>query len=183
MEVGSNYDLDISQLYYTEDNIYRYLANFNTIYTDSGRSALKLLNRLIPCGKILLPSYICESVIHSYDGFEIDFYQITGDLDIDVNDLMNKLDETVKVLYIMNYFGKVKKELSDILVERRKELGFVIIEDTTHSILTRACTIGDYCICSIRKWFPIADGGILYTKEDISMLKENICNRGGYFQV
>lgn len=48
--------------------------------------------------------------------------------------------------------------------ELKRKYGIFIIEDVTHSLLTEKSTIGDVCVCSLRKWFPIPDGGVLYSK-------------------
>ena len=66
MELGSEFELDISILQQTEDNLFVYLSSYNSIYVDSGRSAATVLNKVLKQGTILLPSYICESVINVY---------------------------------------------------------------------------------------------------------------------
>ena len=181
MELGSNFELDISNLVKQKDTIFEYLNEFNSIYTDSGRSAIKLLNRVIPCGKILLPSYICESVINVYEKeYEIIFYQLKDDFSVDVEDVDKKLDGTVVVFYLMHYFGAVQpKEILSFLEKRREEHDFIIIEDTTHSIMTQKRTIGDYCVCSLRKWFAITDGGVLYSTRALPEgVEKKYCRKG-----
>ena len=61
------------------------------------------------------------------------------------------------------------------------EYGYTIIEDTTHSIFTKERTIGDYCVCSLRKWFPVADGGVLYTKKNVTDIWDMAEYRKNYF--
>ena len=65
MEVGGDFELDVTQLKDVDDHLFNYLESYDTVYTDSGRSALRLLKRTLPKGKVLLPAYICESVIKS----------------------------------------------------------------------------------------------------------------------
>lgn len=177
MELGSNFELDVTKLSQTDDNIFQYLKEYRTIYTDSGRSASAILNHVLAQGTILLPNYICESVIESYQKqFHIRYYKIHRDLTIDVKDLESRIDESVTAVYLMHYFGRVQgNEVQNSLLKLREKYGFTIIEDTTHSIFTKKSTIGDYCICSLRKWFPIMDGGVLYSKKDLSKIPlENI---------
>ena len=45
MELGGDFELDITQLKDTDDHVFRYLSEYQTMYTDSGRSALRLLQR------------------------------------------------------------------------------------------------------------------------------------------
>lgn len=177
MELGSNFELDVTTLLQKDDNIFQYLKEYHTIYTDSGRSASTILNHILEQGTILLPNYICESVINSYQNyFDIQYYKVYKDLTIDIEDLESKIDESVTAVYVMHYFGQLQGiEVCKALQSLREKYGFVIIEDTTHSIYTKKSTIGDYCICSLRKWFPIMDGGVLYSKKDLSQIPlENI---------
>lgn len=169
MELGSNFELDVSTLYETENHIFHYLEAYHTCYMDSGRSASAVLNKVLSSGTILLPSYICESVVKVYqEKFSIKFYKVKKDFTVDMENFTNKSLEDVTAVYLMHYFGKLQDEvfLND-LIEMKRQYGFVIIEDTTHSIFTKRKTIGDYCICSLRKWFPVMDGGVLYTENEL----------------
>ena len=77
MELGSNFELDLTQSEYKKDNIFNYLNDYYTVYTDSGRSAIRLLNKALKKGTILLPDYICESVLDIFkNDFRICFYRI-----------------------------------------------------------------------------------------------------------
>lgn len=174
MELGSNFELDLSGLKYEQDNIFEYLSEYHTIYTDSGRSAIKVLNSVLIRGVILLPAYICESVINAYkQNYSIRFYKVNSDMSIDLNDLKKKLDSQVKVVYLMHYFGSIQdKAVLDYLEKKRTEYGYIIVEDTTHSIFTRKRTVGDYCVCSLRKWFPVTDGGVVYSDKRIISTRE-----------
>lgn len=166
MEIGSNFELEASNLRRADDNIFAYLADYNTIYTDSGRSAIRLLGGYMD-GVVLLPSYICESVVSPCTG-KIEYYKIAPDFSIDLEDLKNKLTDRVTVVYIMHYFGALQpKETLTEIKRLQAELHFVIVEDTTHSIFTSVHTIGDYCICSLRKWFAVPDGAVLYSKHSL----------------
>lgn len=169
MELGSNFELNVSNLCYTKDNIFRYLDSYFTVFTDSGRSASIVLNMIIKPGIILLPSYICESVINVYrDKFSLIFYNIRKDFSVDMKDFEGKIHENVTAVYVMHYFGQLQDQEFLFYLQRKKEqYGFTIIEDTTHSFFTKRNTVGDYCICSLRKWFPVMDGGILYSEKSL----------------
>ena len=183
MELGSNFELDITQLSYKQDNIFSYLKDYHAVYTDSGRSALKILDKTLKKGIVLLPAYICESVIDVYKkDNQIRFYKINRDMTIDIDDLQSKMDSQVTVVYLMHYFGSVQNQkVLKYLEDTKKEYGYTIIEDTTHSIFTKERTIGDYCVCSLRKWFPVADGGVLYTKKNVTDIWDMAEYRKNYF--
>jgi len=183
MELGSNFELDITQLSYKQDNIFSYLKDYHAVYTDSGRSALKILDKTLKKGIVLFPAYICESVIDVYKkDNQIRFYKINRDMTIDIDDLQSKMDSQVTVVYLMHYFGSVQNQkVLKYLEDTKKEYGYTIIEDTTHSIFTKERTIGDYCVCSLRKWFPVADGGVLYTKKNVTDIWDMAEYRKNYF--
>ncbi len=170
MELGSNFEIDFSNLTCKKDHIFHYLRKYHSIYTDSGRSASTILRSMLKLekGTVLLPAYICGSVIDRYKDCSIVFYRINKDFSIDLQDLEQKLNPDVKAVYLMHYFGKLQEEKClKFLAEKREQYRFWIIEDTTHSLFSNPCTIGDYCIASLRKWFPIPDGGVLYTKHEL----------------
>lgn len=175
MELGSEFNLNFRNLGKKEDNIFDYLKEYNCIYTDSGRSALRILQDMISKrGKILLPSYTCDSVIECFEESRIDYYDLDYELNIVWQKLDSMLEQEVAAVVIMHYFGKMQdKNILQKIKEKCKKRDILIIEDTTHSIFNQICTIGDYCICSLRKWFAIPDGGVLYSfnvlpKGDIS---------------
>ena len=83
-----------------------------------------------------------------------------GELD-QLEELIQK--HSVHVLYFMHYFGALQpEETRRRIAEWKETYGLTVIEDTTHSLFTAKKTVGDYCIASLRKWFPIPDGGVLY---------------------
>lgn len=165
-EVGSEYSLDAAYLFAQEDNLYSRLQNFQTVYYNSGRSAIRSVLRHLKGKKALLPAYICQSVIQAFEHeqYSVDFYKIKTDLSIDVEDIKEKCTSGTDILFVMHYFGSLQNQndLTDI-----KNLcntsSLTIIEDTTHCILTKMQIIGDYCVASLRKWFALPDGGAAYS--------------------
>lgn len=174
MEIGSEFELNIADLEMVNDTIFKYLEKYHAIYTNSGRSATRLLNGMLPKGKILLPNYICQSVIDVYkQDFTIVYYQVNRELGIDLQDLEEKIDDEVKIVYLMHYFGRLQsKKVLESISRWREKYHYRVIEDTTHSIFTCANTIGDYCVCSLRKWFPISDGGVVYSKRMLTSFND-----------
>ena len=185
MELGSEYHLDLSEIHEEENNIFRYLSSFPyAIFYDSGRSAIREFVRMLKedC-VILLPEYICESVIRCFPRDRIQFYRIQQDFTIDLKDVRKKMIRQGGVFFLMQYFGKLQPEDTISEVERLAEQNdYIILEDTTHSIFSAAQTIGDYMVCSLRKWMPLSQGGVLYTAYNRiglpdAMIKKSIDNR------
>ena len=73
----------------------------------------------------------------------------------------------------MHYFGSMQSpETLQSIRETADRYGCMVLEDTTHSIFTAVCTIGDYMVCSIRKWMPASSAGVLYFTRERSKLPE-----------
>lgn len=164
MELGSNFNLDLSDLNVKEDNIFSYLSDFDhAFYFDSGRSALRHLARKLNGSyrKVLLPEFICSSVADCFERSSISYYRLKDDFSPDI-DSISEGDLEGSIFFLMHYFGSVQDQS---ILSRIREMAdnckAVIIEDTTHSIFSAKKTIGDFMISSIRKWLPLS-GGVLY---------------------
>ncbi|WP_026491178.1 aminotransferase class I/II-fold pyridoxal phosphate-dependent enzyme [Butyrivibrio sp. XPD2002] len=166
-ELGSEFNLSLEKLTKKKNNVFQYLSPYTYMACfDSGRSALKhLASFLMEDEEILLPEFICESVINCFN--KVNFYKVNKDFSIDVDDLKEKIGNKTKAIFLMHYFGHIQPNDSlEAIADIADENDLLIIEDTTHSIFSASSTIGDYQICSIRKWIPISGGGFLYSKTD-----------------
>jgi dTDP-4-amino-4,6-dideoxygalactose transaminase len=164
MELGSDYHLQPEALAERDGSVVDYLAASAPIFTDSGRSALRIIGSSLRQGKVLLPEYICQSVIESLGIENVAFYRLRPDLQIDVEDLMGKADGSVAGVMVMHYHGSTQSASAlSAIAEARRAHGFVVIEDSTHSFLGSPRSIGDFCVCSLRKSLAIPQGGALYS--------------------
>lgn len=177
MELGSEFHIDLTNAMIRGNTIYHLLARYNTFYTDYGRSAIALVyEHLVQTtggrrDRVLLPSYICESVVKPFEGKNVVFYDLKENFEIDEQGLYKLLesgDFDGGVFFLMHYFGMVQPEetLTQIQI-LCKDRDIAIIEDTTHSIFTKERTIGDYCIASLRKWMPIPEGAVIYSMNQL----------------
>ncbi|MEY8390533.1 hypothetical protein D3Z36_11650 [Lachnospiraceae bacterium] len=168
-EIGSEFHIDTERkgTEKTKFNVFDYLAEFYTAYFDSGRSALRSLLENLSFQTVLLPDYICESVRLCFSReIKVVYYHINDEFCVDWDDLLKKCDSDIDIVYLHYFNGYLGREYDyDTLLALKEKNNFIIIEDTTHSFLSAARTVGDYCICSLRKWFPVADGGVLYSKK------------------
>ena len=169
MELGSEYNLRFSDLTVKENNIFNYLSCYQKrCFFDSGRSALKhLVSFLGSENEVLLPEFICESVTNCFNRNHIRFYKLNSDFTIDIDSIEAQINKRTHTLFLMHYFGCVQPyELLQKVRNLADQHRLIIIEDTTHSIFSKPETIGDYQVCSIRKWMPIPSGGVIYSKND-----------------
>ena len=112
----------------------------------------------------MLPSYTCDTVIIPFTdrGWDVTFYGVNTDLTVD--DAFISLCESVKpsVLLMHTYYGcDTIANVRDRIGKWQKERGLIFIEDMTQSLflLDDIAPTADYYVGSLRKWFPIPDGG------------------------
>lgn len=164
MELGSEFNLDMHDLKIFHNSFFKYIGNTKHCLFDSGRSALKSITGVLDHGYVLMPEYICESVLTCFSSDKIIFYKLKDNLQIDAYDLLNKINSNTAGVYLMHYFGSLQPaNVLSLLRAEKEKYGFTIIEDTTHSIFSKKQTVGDYCVASLRKWFAVPNGGILYS--------------------
>lgn len=135
------------------------------ILTSSGRGAISLLLKEIePKNKtVLLPAYLCESVINPFIsyGYKCLFYDINEDLEAFLETI--NIYGDIGVFLHMGYFGFSTNKSLEHVLEIMKERSVVIVEDITHTLFSeykRSC-YNDYYVASIRKWMGLPSGGFL----------------------
>jgi dTDP-4-amino-4,6-dideoxygalactose transaminase len=146
------------------------LSTEKTHFLNGGRACLAVIgDYLVGHGinKILLPSYLCPSILDALDrsGLTYDYYQVNEDLSIDLDDLSKKATN-FKAVYFINYFGflhspETRKYLKDL-----QKKGILVVEDNAQAGFTDH-PIGDFVFNSLRKLVPY-DGGYLVTDLDVA---------------
>jgi len=136
-----------------------------------GRDAL--LSGLIALGiqkgdSIIVPAYMCKSTIRPLQdyGFDIVFVDIGKDLELPVDEIKKifEKDKPIKALLIVHYFGLMQN--IDEVVKICQKHGVKVVEDASHSFMSqflrgKDSVKGDIEIFSMRKSFPVVDGGAL----------------------
>jgi dTDP-4-amino-4,6-dideoxygalactose transaminase len=119
--------------------------------------------------KVLLPSYICPTVLIPFQKQKISyrFYKISEHLKVDINDLQNKITPDIKAIFFINYFGFPQDEEVRIFLKELKEKGIIIIEDMVHSFFSRSEVTGNYAFNSLRKFMPV-DGSVIISEKEFS---------------
>lgn len=121
---------------------------------------------------VLLPSYLCPTIIENFNKMNIRtiFYSINYDFSINLIDLKSKLNNKIKAIYFIDYFGMQHNEETIEFLKMMKSKGYTIIQDAVHTIYLNDYNnfIGTYCFNSLRKFGPI-DGSILLNDVNSSL--------------
>lgn len=172
MEIGSIFEIDIKDLYRNTGLEIPQLPVQNGYYPyffNTGRAAIEsVFLQLKEKGyeTVLLPSFLCDSVRDATirAGMQISYYEIKKDLSIDVSSVHI---EKRSIFYVLQYFGKrLEKEMLSLIFQAKAN-EVIIVEDISLSLLSsdgEYVGFGDYIIGSLRKWFPIPDGGIVLSR-------------------
>lgn|SRR5574344_138239 len=139
----------------------------------SGRAALyyiihSLRQNRKDINKLLVPDYICNSVIETLNAAKIDWqvYHLNDNLTIN-QDTFSKLGLNSCAVLLVNYFG-----LSDIKCEidfvRSIDKNVIVIEDNVQSFYSMFNeSDSDYRFTSFRKTLPLSDGGWVLSKHSL----------------
>jgi dTDP-4-amino-4,6-dideoxygalactose transaminase len=135
---------------------------------------------------LFLPGYIGWSSkegsgifdpINKLEDLSIQYYKMTSDLSIDVQDLserIQKLENGKFAVLVVNYFGFTDSRIKDVADIVKKYSGW-FIEDNAHGYFTYLYTEENYSdaiFFSLHKMFPFKSGGSLIVKnEKLSGLK------------
>lgn len=156
MEYGSDF--------HSMDNFFSERFSLTRIYPNSlflanGRQCLEILIKKYAWKRIWIPAYFCYEVMNSIrnTGIKILLYADYPSA-YDVS-LIEYIDfQEGDVLFRVNYFG-LRNYRSN------KNIPVPVIEDHTHDVL--GCwalhSDADWCIASLRKTYPIASGGMLWS--------------------
>lgn len=172
-EIGSEFWIDNNNLDEARHGMPSWLSRFgDVVLTSSGRGALSLmLSHVRPSVKrVLLPSYICESIIRPFEiaGYELIFYDIDNYLK-PINIEFIKCTN-VGIFLHMGYFGFSTNEVLSGLISSLKSKSVITIEDVTHTLFSQRDKPieSDFIIGSIRKWFGIPSGGFLASNKTMT---------------
>ena len=137
----------------------------DAVYYADGRQALLDLYRQNRWKRLWVPEYFCYEVLSSIerDGIRLKFYSDYPLAD-DYDALLSLPYQDGDVLLRVNYFGlRAKRSNRDIAVP--------VIEDHTHDLIGDWAknSDADWCIASLRKTLPLAEGGILWSPKGLKL--------------
>tara|TARA_B100000700_G_scaffold313928_1_gene399738 strand:- start:283 stop:1260 length:978 start_codon:yes stop_codon:yes gene_type:complete len=147
------------------------LNTINKIYFSHGRVAFKygLLDLdLDKNSEVLIPSYICDSVIQPLRQLKIryKFYELDSYFRINFTQLGKLISKNTKAILKVNYFGQ--PDQIELFIEFCKKNSIFLIEDNSHGYGgtykgKNLGTYGDSGFSSPRKILDKLYGGVLYT--------------------
>ena len=124
-----------------------------------GRMCFQILIAENRWQRIWIPAYFCYEIVETIrqTGIEIAFYPDFPETD-DRATVAKLPFRAGDVLLRMNYFGLRKRR-------DEAELPVEIIEDHSHGLFTAWArnSNADYCVASLRKTFPLPQGGMLWS--------------------
>jgi hypothetical protein len=126
---------------------------------------------------VLLPSYMCPSILLPFKskGIEYRFYKVDDELYIDIEYLKSIIDEKVKAVLFIDYFGASQLDRIQPVIDILRLKNIAVIQDVVQCLeINKKFLFGDYIFNSFRKFFPF-EGSILLSKEkmNINFSEEN----------
>lgn len=142
----------------TQEAPYQFYAN--------GRQAIQALIAHQQWKRIWIPEYFCYDVVYSIrsTGIEVVFYPDAPGVD-DVAVIESLHFEENDVLLRMNYFGM--RSFRD-----NSKIAVPVIEDHSHDFtgVWASNSNANWCIASLRKIVPMAEGGALWSPKQYTLL-------------
>ena len=126
---------------------------------NSARAALTSLIAQLAIKEIWLPRYLCDSIINTFDGGEVElkFYDLAEDFTIKSE--LN-LGQDALLLYV-NYFGVCTKQARSVI--SRYGAHKVVVDNSQAMFCDPLEALAT--IYSPRKFFGLPDGGLLYSDD------------------
>jgi len=165
--IGGEFPIAVTDVLNAET---RHLQSTDVYTYSSGRAALyqilKYLQEEKGINRILLPDYLCSSVLVPTKNLklEYEFYPIDEALELE-QDAFSKLYDKSAAVLLINYFGL--KDLSkQVAYIRELDQNSIIIEDDVQAYYEFKKDLNgvDFKFTSLRKTFAVPDGGLVKTK-------------------
>lgn len=171
--VGGEFYFNLSDVRKNYGSLERFI-NGQTSYKNYGFFAggsyaikwiLRDLKTRLKTATLLLPSYLCQSIITAVEseGVNFEFYSVDKELNLNLDEINARLQKPDVVLYLINYFGFGQKDSTLQLVKKAKEkYNTLVIEDDVQSCFSSKKPYGDYLFNSFKKWHSV-DGSIVFS--------------------
>lgn len=152
-EIGGYFGLDLP----CYDDLYPQALKFQ-----SGRAAIRVVIESAGIERVMLPAYVCDSVIKAVadSGATVEIYSL--DESLYPKDLPRQLPERCALLYV-NYFGLCQKNISRLLIDIPADQ--LIIDNSQALFASHEAVLAT--IYSPRKFVGVPDGGLLLTSPSL----------------
>jgi hypothetical protein len=128
----------------------------NASYWHSGRDALRALIRSTKPQRVLFPSFYCQDVYVAAADYDVVVYA-DGPTDASIDPSVLRAGDLVVVTntYGLRAESPLPSPPADVIV----------VEDHTHDPISSwaKTSTAHYAFASLRKWFPLPDGGVLWS--------------------
>jgi perosamine synthetase len=141
----------------------KYVLTYNT------RVAIKRIVDLLKLkagDEVIAPAYNCGSELDPFisSGINVRLYDLNIKLEVNINNILSKINVNTKAIYVTNYFGVVLPNI-DELIEVIHAHGLPVIEDNALCMFgpsaNRAPINGDISVFCFYKFFPVFGGGAI----------------------
>lgn len=145
---------------------------------NSARSCLYHLLRTLKPDTVLLPRYLCASFLDYAQNLDVEFefYSIDKNFLPEITSNSLKLRDCV-IIYV-NYFGICSSQVNHVIDEFRNHK--VVIDNSQSFKFEAEDAIAT--IYSPRKFFPVSEGGILFTDIKVDTCSEFSVSNLDYFE-
>ena len=165
--IGGEFQIAVTDIL---NAVNRHLESPDVYAYSSGRAALyqilKYLKQEKHVSSVLLPDYLCSSILVSVQalGLEYFFYPIDDNLELG-GARFAELYRNGSAVLLINYFG-LKDLTTQIQTIREVDEDSIIIEDDVQAYYEFIKPLGDvdFKFTSLRKTFAVPDGGLVKTK-------------------
>ncbi|MDD3567446.1 MAG: hypothetical protein PHT92_03505 [Bacteroidales bacterium] len=181
MIIGGEHYFTLGQLFrkskgYIDHLVEEFGSFYNISFTFGGYfSLIAIIRALKPKFEtdsiVLLPSYMCPSILIPFklEGIKYRFYKVDEELFIDIDYLKSIIDERVKAVLFIDYFGASQLDRIQSIIAFLSARNITIIQDVVQCIeLNNNFLFGDFIFNSFRKFSPF-DGSIILSKEKMKI--------------
>jgi len=161
---------------YIDNLIEDFKPNYDVNFTFGGYYSIlsiidSIKDRFTEDSIILLPSYLCSSILKPFKtrGIKYEFYKVDEELFIDTDFLISLINGKVKAIYFIDYFGVSQLERLQSVIEVLRSKNIIIIQDIVQCIeIRKEFLFGDFVFNSFRKFFPF-EGSLLLSKNKLTI--------------
>lgn len=153
----------------------REFKDYSIQYTFGGYYSLLAIIDDLNLGKnnecILLPSYLCDSILRPFDvrGVKYEFYKVDSNLTPDFDHITELIRSEVKAILFIDYMGLSLSKWISPFIKLFSFHGIKIIQDCVQTIqLDATQKYGDYIFNSFRKFTPF-EGSVLISKTKMNI--------------
>lgn len=172
--IGGEFQIAVTDILNAEN---RHLESPDVYAYSSGRAALyqilKYLKQEKDATSVLLPDYLCSSILVPIQklGLDYSFYPIDEQLILEKN-RFTELYRNGSIVLLINYYG-LQDLGTQIKLIRTIDKNAIIIEDDVQAYYEFKKPLGDvdFKFTSLRKTFAVPDGGLVKTKHNLSKVE------------